>query len=160
MVKTRQEIGERDMKRRARAGIECYLFCCPSPSAFCFVFIARGDDWIILFEICKSGGEKDILTCWMWKQWSFSGENISSVCLPRVVPQIHNSKLRHYFWQNLYDTKKSKSCDICIMKFVLLKNLSWTFRNRSGTMSLSVHWIVSPNKTKNISILKKKKTTL
>lgn len=45
-----------------------------SPSAFCFVFVATGDDWIILFEICKSGRERDILTCWMWKQWSLRGE--------------------------------------------------------------------------------------
>lgn len=62
--------------------------------------------------------------------------------------------------------QRGVSCDICIMRFVLLKSVSWTCSNSNGTMSLSIYWIVGKNQyhlaqmKPKISIHWSKKTTL
>lgn len=94
------------------------------PSATCFVFIATGNDWIILFEICKSKGEKDILTCRMWKQWSLRGE-------------------RYLVCQSLCHRSTGDSWDI------VLAAHEWHKRKRTET---SVFWDFHSERIRNLYI--------
>lgn len=91
-----------------------------SPFAFCFVFVAAGDDWIILFEICKSvcvwrgGGE----TSWHAECENSDRREVRNISsLPEVEPQFPSSEFEAGFWQDLNGNTRSAPwhfyCEIC-----------------------------------------------
>lgn len=123
-----------------------------SPSTSCFVFIATGDDWIILFEICKSEREEDILTCWMRKQWSLRGERYL-VC-QRLCHRFIAKRAETLFWSILNGIKESQLWhlyyEICAV--IKKKKKSWTSGNRQVTTCVTVYPIVR----EKISLIKPK----